>query len=60
MTQKKVEKQTITFTKAQFLKSANFKPIEKDALNALLDHKKKYSLEEAKHKLEQFLKKEAK
>ncbi|GKU79859.1 hypothetical protein [Paenibacillus sp. L3-i20] len=47
------------FTKARLLGSEQFMPIQKDILTALLDDDKLYSVDDAKRKIEQYLKKEA-
>ena len=49
-----------SFSKQQFLKSANFTRIEKDVLSAILEDDKQYTIEQVKKMLEDFKKRTVK
>lgn len=49
-----------TFTKAQFLASKQFTPLEKDFLRSVLDDEKTYTIDQARDALKKTMSKEVK
>ena len=58
MSEKK--KAGVTFTKQQFLKSANFTSVQKDVLRTLLKDDETYTLDHVKQMVEDFAKRTVK
>lgn len=58
--QEKQAGQAPTFTKEQFVRSAQFSTSQKDVLNALLAEETVYTVDQVAVLVEQFMKKEAK
>lgn len=56
----KAKQASIKFTKQQFLKSANFTPIQKDVLRSILKDDQTYTLDEVKKLVEDFAKRKVK
>lgn len=56
----KGKKAAVTFSKQQFLKSANFTPIQKDILRSILKDDECYTLEQVKRMVEDFVKRKVK
>ncbi|MBW7456780.1 hypothetical protein ACFOLF_12030 [Paenibacillus sepulcri] len=48
----------LTFSKGKLLKSARFTPLERDVLNGALEDAGRYSIEEAREHINQFMKQE--
>ncbi|HZG16965.1 MAG TPA: hypothetical protein VE710_18395 [Candidatus Bathyarchaeia archaeon] len=60
MSEKEVAQKEPTFTKAQFLSSKQFTPMEKDFLRTVLEDGKTYTLAQARKELEKALAREVK
>ncbi|WP_169729999.1 hypothetical protein [Thermicanus aegyptius] len=50
------KKAAVKFTKEQFLKSANFTPVQKDVLSSLLKDDEAYTLDQVQKLIEDFAK----
>jgi len=50
----------VTFTKQQFLKSANFTPVQKDVLRVILKDDGRYTLDQVKKLVEDYAKRTVK